>query len=156
MRRSILLLMLAATAALLVSCSSPKEAAAPPEPAPAATLRAMGPSQIQSEIAASFPPEVPVVEGDVLSGKAQGDDAWDYEVAVDAPPSAVAEWYGRAYVGRQWVLVDEATGEDAGNERYTLTLRKGNAESKVIVVGEDDGSRASVILGVGAPVLQTQ
>jgi hypothetical protein len=151
-------------AAVLVAAAGgctprPAEQPAAPSVAPveAAQLDAMTPSEKQSSIAASFPLEVPVPTGEVVRGEAQGDDAWDYEIVVDAPAPSVAEWYRQAYGARSWELVSEtpvgSAEQGAGTE---LTFRKGGAESRVTVVEEGEIARASVILGVGVPVLETQ
>jgi len=107
----------------------------------------------RSTIATSFPIEVPVPQGRVTRGQAQGTDAWDYQLAIDASAQDVAAWYADAYTKADWQLLDnEATG---GTIR--LTLVKNGAQSQVTVKPEGEGqATATVILGVGVPVLETQ
>jgi hypothetical protein len=124
---------------------------------PAVRIEAMSPSDKRFEIAENFPAEVPVPVGRVIRGTAQGEDAWDYEIVLDFAPAAVVEWYRSAFASRSWVVVDES-GPAGGSATgpYELTLQKGAAESRVVVSAEGEGARALVVLGVGAPVLQTQ
>ena len=109
----------------------------------------------QQSIAPNFQVEVPVPFGEVVRGQAQGDLAWDYELIVAAPPADVARWYSETYLGREWSLV-ERTAPSPG--AITLTMTKNAAETRVSITPEGDGgsSRVKAVLGVGAPVLQTQ
>ena len=83
----------------------------------------------QTLIAPNFQAEVPVPMGEVVRGNAQGDNAWDYELIVAAPPVAVAAWYQEAYTGRCDWQVAEQTGAirevaghcHAGQERRAQT-----------------------------------
>lgn len=136
--------------------SAPATAAAP---ASATTTEVvvtrMNPDEARAKIAPTFPPEVPVAMGTVVQGKAQGPDAWDYELRVPAPVIPVASWYLAEYQRRAWELTDQQKRDDGS---YLLKFRKGTAESEVTVgpsasAGE---SAVNVVLGVGAPVLETQ
>lgn len=122
-------------------------------PATQDTVEAMDPERKRDELGAEFPFEVPVPEGEVVRGRAQGPDAWDYELLVAASPEAVAEWYESALTARSWVLAERRSLEGGGVE---LTLSKGGAQTRATIVGQGEGSRVVVVLGVGAPVLQTQ
>jgi len=114
----------------------------------------MNPDDVRARIATNFPAEVPVVMGDVVRGKAQGTEAWDYELTVRAPAPTVAEWYFAEYQRRSWSLVEQPAPTDGS---FQFTLRKGLAESQITVVPiAQNESRVSVILGVGTPVLESQ
>jgi hypothetical protein len=126
---------------------------------PAATAAAgaqiprMTAQEKRSMIASSFPVEVPVLRGRVVRGQAQGGDAWDYQLEVAAPAADVAEWYATWYTKADWQLV----GDEAAGKGRKLTLVKGRAESMVVVTPLGaDLANVSVVLGVGAPVLNTQ
>jgi hypothetical protein len=112
--------------------------------------------QVRSEIASSFPIEVPVPAGQVARGQAQGSDAWDYEVVVEAPQADVVAWYREGYVGRSWQLVQERDVSADSSVGTELTLRKGAAESRIVVIEEGRRTRAKAVLGIGAPVLEVQ
>jgi hypothetical protein len=152
-------------AATLTGCtsSSPETPADLEEPLPAASagdvtaIETMGPQEKRETIAANFPLEIPVALGEVVRGEAQGEDAWDYELLVDAPPAAVAEWYRQTYAGRSWVVAAErpASSPDGG-QGTEITLQKGDAQSRITVFSDGEGARVLAIVGVGAPVLQTQ
>ncbi|HSK47736.1 MAG TPA: hypothetical protein VLA05_07015 [Coriobacteriia bacterium] len=140
----------------VAACSRP----APPvqeveqrKPSAGSLVQAMDPDQKRSEIDSGFPLEVPVPEGEVVRANAQGPDAWDYEILVPAVPAEVSEFYRSSYVARSWLVTEERPLEGGGAE---LTLEKGGAQSRVSITPEAEGSRAVVILGVGAPVLETQ
>lgn len=120
-------------------------------------LEPLAPSAKRAEIASSFPIEVPVVSGEVTRGQAQGTDAWDYEVSVASPPQDVVTWYRNAYAGRNWVLQHEWYVDGPQGGGTELTFRKGDAESRVTVSGTaENTSIVRAVLGVGAPVLDTQ
>ncbi len=147
-------LLVAVCGLLLVASLGGCAARQPAEPAqPAAQpIEPMTPSAKRATIATGFPAEVPVPVGDFSRAEAQGDDAWDYVVAVTATPEDLAQWYRAAYGGRQW----ELSGEEKTAEGVVLTFRKGTAESRVSVTTDPEGSAATVVVGVGAPVIQTQ
>ncbi len=107
----------------------------------------------KAAIDASFPPEVPVVRGVVQSGKAQGPDAWDYSLMSYEEPASVAEWYRQAYRGRSWELVSDRALETGEAE---LTFQKGGAQSRLTIGRQAGATRVDAIVGVGAPVLETQ
>lgn len=160
-RRRTLVVAACLAVALLTGCQSKADGArlAPssetsPAAAAAAPIKAMTIEEKQQLVAENFQPEVPLPFGEVVSGKAQGDNAWDYELVIAAPPAAVASWYQQAYLGRDWQLAQQ-TGDAQGG--VTLTLTKGAAETRVTITGVGSAeSRVSGVLGVGAPVLQTQ
>lgn len=129
--------------------------------APAKAIQAMTPTQVRSEIAEDFPLEVPVPSGVVTRGGSQGGDAWEYAVVVPASPVALADWYRTVLASRSWEVVSDtvsgtADGGSPKTTRHEITFRKGAAESRVTVSAAGEEARAIVILGVGAPVLQTQ
>jgi len=160
-RRLALVLAVFVTVAVVSGCAeSPEQvpATAPSAPstapAEAASLRPMKIEEKQLLIAPGFQPEVPVVFGEVVRGQAQGNNAWDYELIVAAPPAAVAAWYQEAYTGRDWQVAEQSVPSPGA---LTLTLVKNAAETRVAITPEDGGkSRVVGVLGVGAPVLQTQ
>ena len=150
---AIALLMLAVVA---TGCAAPKPVEAPSDPSQAAAVIAiprMTAEGKRSTIATSFPIEVPVPQGRVTRGQAQGTDAWDYQLSIDASAQDVAAWYADAYTKADWQLVDN----QAVGDTIRLTLVKNGAQSQVTVksVGQDQ-STTTVILGVGVPVLDTQ
>jgi hypothetical protein len=152
---------------VIVACSG---CAKPESPSPAQTaasapqsapIQAMTPDAKRSAIAASFPIEVPVPDGEFTRAQAQGSDAWDYTLKVKAAPAAVLDWYRQAYTSRQWEFVGQSTfgANRDGRPGTALTFVKGNSECQVAVddaAGSDGMTTVRVILGVGAPVLQTQ
>jgi len=146
------------TAALMVSAGCrAAESPAPEQPVsarPVATITAMSPDHKRSLIASSFPVEAPAALGDVVSGEAQGESAWDYEVLVKGSVEDVALWYRAAYAGRSWQLAEQTSPTP---ESVVMTFGKGTAQSRVAVEpGAGGRSRVSVVLGVGTEVLQTQ
>lgn len=118
----------------------------------------MTPSAKRAAIATSFPAEVPVPVGDLIRAEAQGEDAWDYVVEVPTTVEDLTAWYRDAYVGRQWEMLSAESFRKGSEAGIVLRFRKGNAESSVSVyrMGGVGPVRASVTLGVGTPVLQTQ
>ena len=122
-------------------------------PAEDGLVEAMEPDQKRSEIDSGFPLEVPVADGKIVRANAQGPDAWDYEILVPASPSAVSDFYRTSYLARSWLVTQERPLGGGGAE---ITFEKGGAQSRVSITPEAKGSRAVVILGVGAPVLETQ
>ena len=147
------------TATALTGCERPLPPPSDPLPVqtpdklPAADLKRMSPEQKRSEIASTFPAEVPVPVGDVKSGEAQGEGVWDYAVSLDGEPAAVAAWYSAAYGHAEWQIVDSS---HAGTT-FELSVRKGRSESKVTVERTAEGrSLATVVVGVGAQILRTQ
>ena len=127
---------------------------ASPTPPAAAPLKAMTIEEKQQLIVGNFQPEVPVPMGEVVRGNAQGDNAWDYELIVAAPPAAVAAWYQEAYTGRDWQLAEQTVPSEGA---VTLTLVTNAAQTRVAITPEGaDKSRVVGVLGIGAPVLQTQ
>jgi hypothetical protein len=159
-RAAVLVAAAIAIALVLSGCGSdgsPVDASQPPVTAEdVARIKAMLPAQVREDIAENFPIEVPVPGGVVVRGKAQGSEAWDYEIVVDAAPAVLAEWYRQAYTGRSWTVAGEGDAREEASGSTELTLRKGTAECRVTIVPEGRGSRAIAILGVGAPVLQSQ
>ncbi|PKQ15145.1 MAG: hypothetical protein CVT67_10815 [Actinobacteria bacterium HGW-Actinobacteria-7] len=148
----------------LLGCSqaAPPTASLAAQGAPAApAIEALTPDAKRSQIASSFPLEVPVPAGEFTRAKAQGDVAWDYVVRIESTPDAVLKWYRDVYASRQWTLVGERDygNGDSGGRGRVLTFRKGNAECEVAVDAASDSeglATARVVLGVGAPVLETQ
>jgi len=167
MRQRFTTMFLAASLAVVVTgCASKQVAPAvmqspsAPSSQPATGSASFGPirsmtlDEKQHLIAANFQPEVPVPFGEVVKGEAQGDTAWDYELVIDAPVAAVASWYQESYMAREWQMVEQ-TAPQVGS--LTLTLTKNAAQTRLIITPTTGGkARVVGILGVGAPVLQTQ
>ncbi len=123
-------------------------------PAEAAAIQTMSIERKRLLIAENFQPEVPLPMGEVVRGNAQSDFAWDYELIVPAAPAAVANWYREKYTQRDWRVVEESEPSPGA---FTLTLMKNAAQTRVTITPEGTASaRVAGILGVGAPVLQTQ
>jgi hypothetical protein len=142
-----------ALAVAIALCGCERPAPAPPVAVPAEVI-AMSIAQKQELIAPNFQIEVPIPMGEVVRAEAQGDSAWDYELIVAAPPTAIASWYEKAFVGREWVL-EERTSSAQGT--YALTFTKNRAQTRVTVAPEGgSNSRVKAVLGVGTPVLQMQ
>jgi hypothetical protein len=112
----------------------------------------MSAAEKRATIATSFPIEVPVPQGKVVRGEAQGVDVWDYELAIPTTPAEVAAWYANWYTKADWQLLADTTV----GEGRKLTFVKGGAESQVIVKPNGSGTTVIVVLGVGAPVINTQ
>lgn len=146
----------------VAGCSQPESASVPETPSVQQAqqeppIAFMDPMQKQQRIASNFPLEVPVPEGEVVRGEAQGEDAWDYEIIVNATSPSVAEWYRQALVSRSWVVTSERPFKTAdGVDALDITLQKGGGETRVTLVPEKDATRVSVVLGVGTPVVETQ
>jgi hypothetical protein len=164
MRQRLTAALLIASLGVVLSACTSNQFATPQTPpaAPSASstigaqaaIRAMTIAEKQSLIAANFKPEVPMPFGQVVKAEAQGDTAWDYELLIDASVPAVSSWYQEAYTGREWQMVDQSAPQVGS---LTLTLTKNRAETRVTITPTSDGkARVVGILGVGAPVLQTQ
>lgn len=145
---------LALAAALLATGCTPGTSADTTSPAEqAAVVIEQMPPDEKALIAPGFPVQIPVPEGILVRGRAQGPDAWDYELIVEAPPAQVADWYQQWMARASWKLVDASPRDDGG---YNLGFAKGGAESRVEVTRKDNGARVLAGIGVGAPVLETQ
>jgi hypothetical protein len=155
-RTTVSIVVVLAVTALLGGCASKTAAPTqqPPAPATAAVeIPRMTAAEKQSLIATSFPVQVPVPQGRVLRGEAQGEDVWDYEIEISAAPSDVAGFYSGWLGKADWQLVGDQTQGDS----RTLTFVKGGAESKIVITSAGEGvTNASVVLGVGVPVINTQ
>ncbi len=138
-------------------CAS--ERAQRPEPAPSAApsvpveIARMTADQKRSMIATSFPIEVPVPQGRVLRGEAQGTDVWDYQLEVPAGAADVAAWFATLYPKAEWQLIkDEAVG--AG--RRLVFVKGGYAADVTVTPAGADLSKVTAVVGMGQPVLNTQ
>lgn len=117
-------------------------------------IGAMTPAEKSSQIATSFPLEVPVAAGKVLRGEAQGDSAWDYELLVSARSADVSAFYLSAYRAANWQVASEA---QVGEDGHRFGFVKGDAQSEVTIEPqENDTTLVTVTLGLGVGVLQTQ
>ena len=161
LRRVTVTLALVFASALVCACASGPAAhieVSPLDPAtsgaPTTALRVMTIEERRSLVASSFPIEVPLPFGEVVRGEAQGPNAWDYEIEVEATPAAVAEWYRTAYTGRDWGVIDQtATAEGS----IALKMMKNRAQTRVAISPQNGGKvRVKGVLGLGVPVLQTQ
>lgn len=152
-RRHVMLSLIALLATVLVAgvlggCA--KSAPAPDQPASPAPLSLMSAQDKFARIAGSFPAQVPVPVGTIVSGQAQGDTAWDYTIVVSGNAASVREWYRQAYGRAEWTVVRETSD--------SLSFEKNAAQSHAtFAVGDPDGStRVTVTVGVGTPVLELQ
>jgi hypothetical protein len=130
-----------------------------PEPAPAAVpavpaeITRMTADQKRSMIATSFPIEVPVPQGQVLRGEAQGADVWIYQLKVPAGAADVAGWFTSLYPKAEWQLIkDESTGEG----RRLVFVKGGYAADVTVTPAGADFTRVTAVVGMGQPVLNTQ
>jgi len=140
--------LLLAAAGLLGGCAggAPEPPAESPSPAP---LSLMPAADKIAGIAPSFPPQVPVPAGKIVSGQAQGDSAWDYAIVVGGGSESVREWYRQAYTRADWTVVAE-TGD-------SLSFEKNAAQSRAVFADEGSGTtRVVVTVGVGTRVLDLQ
>lgn len=161
LRRSALVLLatsaLAAVVAMLVGCGS--GATTPSEPrgvnalytvAPA-PLTQMTPAEKRSQIASSFPMQIPVPRGAVENAEAQGPSAWVYTLIVPGELDRVARWYMDAFAGSEWTLV--------ASTETSLDLQKNRAQTRLEfeeVKGATASTKVTASIGVGTAVLNTQ
>jgi len=150
---TVTLLALLVGAVLLGGCAGKTASSVPGATAPpAAPLMQMTPAEKTSQIATSFPRQVPVAAGEVTRGEAQGDSAWVYEVVVPGSVNAVRRWYIKAYSNAEWTLT-------ASDENAT-SLQKNAAQTRLqfeaVGGGSSPRTRVTAAVGVGTPVLQTQ
>jgi hypothetical protein len=161
LRRSahVLLAMSASIAlvAVLAGCGSGATTSSAPTSASAlysvapAPLTQMTPAEKRSEIASSFPMQIPVPQGAVESAEAQGPSAWVYSLVVPGEPDRVARWYMDVFLGAEWTLV-------ASTER-SLELQKNRAQAQLkfeAVKGTVPSTKVTASIGVGTSVLNTQ
>jgi hypothetical protein len=148
------LLLLALAAGVLGGCgqsAAPSPAASAPDTS-IANLTQMTPAEKASQIATSFPLQVPVAAGLVVRAQAQSETAWDYQIIVPGKVAPVRNWYLSMYRNAEWTVTSGSDTE--------VTLEKGTAQTKLQFQSMDDGSGArtqvSASVGVGTPVLQTQ
>lgn len=137
-----------AGALLLGGCTSSEtqapESQAPETQAPAtdasslAKLKVMDYAKIKANISEEFPPEMVVVDGEVLFSRQQGMN-YDYRVRVEnSTPEAVLDWYARALIDPQWVTSvpsPEAARTEAGG--YEVAWQKGGAMHNLAIAYED-------------------
>jgi hypothetical protein len=145
-----------AMVALLGGCAA--KPAAPTQqsstPAPAAIeIPRMSSAEKGSLIASNFPVQVAVPQGRVLRAEAQGEDVWDYQMEIAARPTDVAAFYAGWLGKADWRLA----GDETSGDSRSLTLVKGGAETRIVITSVGpEMTKVSVVLGVGAPVLNTQ
>jgi hypothetical protein len=116
-----------------------------------APLTQMTPAEKTSRIASSFPMQIPVPEGDVERGEAQGGSAWVYEVVVSGDVKSVQRWYLDVYAGSEWTVLSRSD--------TVIDLQKNRAQSQLRfepVSGGEPKTRVTAGIGVGTPVLETQ
>ena len=107
----------------------------------------------RSAIATSFPIEVPVPQGRVLRGEAQGADVWDYQLEIQASTADVVSWYTTWYPKAEWQLIkDEAVGEG----RRLIFTKGGYAADVTVSSAGPDVAEVTAIVGMGNPILNTQ
>lgn len=138
------------------------------EAALASAVSAMSPMPNETRstsLPPSFPREVPVIDGTVVSAEAQGPRVWTYELVADSAAEVVERWYSRAYLGRAWttwrqgeVAVAETPGPGEGNVARSVIFRKGErAESEFVFLKEPGGkTRVRAAVGIGVPVSETR
>ena len=134
------------------SQGQPSATSAQPAAVAAAPLTLMTAEEKVSQIATSFPIQVPVAAGSVVRGEAQGDSAWIYQIIVPGDVAGVQAWYLRAYQNASWTPV-------SGSETQ-LALEKGSAQSQLSFEKVNNGNEArtqvTASVGVGTTVLRTQ
>jgi hypothetical protein len=116
-----------------------------------ANLRSMTPAEKTSQIASSFPAQVPVPSGQIQRGEAQGTSAWDYEIVVPGRVSSVLRWYLDAYRNANWTVLSRSA--------TVVTLEKNHAQTRLqlqSVAASPAKTKVTAAVGVGTQVLQTQ
>lgn len=107
-----------------------------------AKLKVMDYAKIQADISEEFPPEMVVIDGEVLLARQQGMN-YDYRVRVEnTSPEAVLDWYARALIDRQWVTSvpgPEAARTEAGG--YEVAWQKGGAMHNLAIAYEDPSAQ---------------
>lgn len=150
---ALLALVLPVALGVAAGCSRTPAPAPAQSPAQAPVVSAMAAAQKRSEIATSFPVQVPVAQGEVARGQAQSASVWDYELAVAAPRESVAAWYRSAYGAAEWKVVGESTSADGV---LRIQLMKGFAETQLDLAEEGGSTRVRAIVGLSEPVFDTQ
>jgi hypothetical protein len=152
---ALVLVALVASVTLLGGCSqkaaSPSQSADSLDGVAPAPLTQMTPAEKTSKIASSFPMQVPVPEGDVQRGEAQGGSAWVYEIVVSGDVKSVQRWYLDVYAGSEWTVLARTD--------TVLDLQKNRAQTQLrfegVRGGEQPKTRVTAGIGVGTPVLET-
>lgn len=151
---SLAALLLVVSAGLLGGCSGAKTSSESSDPlasAVPAKLTMMTPAEKTSQIATSFPMQVPVPVGTVERGQAQGPTAWDYTIVVPGDVTAVERWYFDVYSGAEWTVVSRSAD--------SMALQKNRAQTQLrftAVEGKLSKTRIVAAVGIGTQVLQTQ
>jgi hypothetical protein len=122
-------------------------------PASATEIARMTADQKRSVIATSFPIEVPVPQGKVLRGEAQGADLWIYQLEVPAGAADVARWFTSLYPKAEWQLIKD---EAAGARRRLVFVKGGYAADMMVTPVGADLTKVTAVVGMGQPVLNTQ
>ncbi len=155
-RVTIALAMTIVTGVALSGCA-PKTSAPAAKPAgsaPAAdTVGRMSADQKRSMIASNFPIEVPVPQGNVVRGEAQGQDVWIYQLEIPASAADVANWYLTWYPKAEWQL---ASDEPVGEGRRLVLVKGGYAADVTVTSAGSNATKVTAIVGVGDPILNTQ
>jgi hypothetical protein len=151
----LLVLALAASALALSACGSKPPASqnksASLYSVVAAPLVQMTPAEKRSEIASSFPMQIPVPRGAIENAEAQGPSAWVYTMVVPGEPDRVARWYVDVYQGAEWSV--------AASDEGTLDLRKNRAQTRLqfeAVNATTPSTKVTASVGVGTDVLGVQ
>ena len=116
-----------------------------------ANLRLMTPAEKTSQIASSFPTQVPVPSGQVQRGEAQGTSAWDYQIVVPGRVDSVLRWYVEAYANANWTVLSRTA--------TVMTLQKNSAQTRLqlqSVAASPAKTKVIAAIGVGTQILQTQ
>jgi hypothetical protein len=112
----------------------------------------MSADQKRSQIASSFPIEVPVPEGRVLRGEAQG-TVWDYQLETPRSAADAVSWYLTWYPKAEWQLIGD---EVAGASRRLKFSKGGYAADITVTADGSDRAKVTAVVGMGQPVLNTQ
>jgi hypothetical protein len=152
---ALVLVALVASVTLLGGCSPkptpPSQSADSLDGVAPAPLTQMTPAEKASNIAPSFPMQIPVPSGDVQRGEAQGTTAWVYQIVVPSDAKSVQRWYLDVYSGSEWTVLSRTAS--------AMDLQKNRAQTRLRfepVPGNEPKTRVTAEVGVGTQVLQTQ
>ena len=105
-----------------------------------------------------FPPQVPVVAGNVADvgglESAKGTGVWTYTIETTASPGAVVSWYTSGLTALNW----DPVGAPAEAGTMVLGFAKGTGGQIVLRISATDsgGSRVEASVSLGMPVTPAQ